>query len=66
MEVGFTIFDKEGKEHQTVINIPNGSYLPQVGDGLFYDDLFCVIEKRDFQIISAEKDYAWSFAAREK
>lgn len=66
MEVGITVFDKKGKERQLIIEMPNGAYVPQAGDGLIFDNLFCVFEKRDFQVLTSEKSYAWSFIAREK
>ena len=37
MEVGITVFDKEGKERQLIIEMPNGAYVPQAGDGLIFD-----------------------------
>ncbi|WP_437560332.1 hypothetical protein [Acidithiobacillus sulfuriphilus] len=66
MEVGFSVYDKEGKLRQTIIEMPHGAYVPQAGDDLIYDELICIIEKRDFEICSASKSYCWSFTAREK
>lgn len=66
MEVGFTVYDKGGIMHQTILDLPNGMTLPSVGDGLIYDGLLCTIEKRDFQVISVDNTYGWSLVAKEK
>lgn len=65
MEVGFTIYDINGVMHQTIIDLPSGTTIPNVGDGLIYDGIICIIEKRDFQIISTDKEHGWSLTARE-
>ncbi|MBU2837428.1 hypothetical protein HF673_17185 [Acidithiobacillus thiooxidans] len=57
MEVGFTVYDKEGKTHQTIIEMPNDATIPQLGDDLIYDDLVCTIERRDFQVVSKRKGF---------
>ncbi len=66
MEVGFTVYDNEGRMHQAIFELPNVSTIPNVGDGLIFDGIICSIEKRDFQIESKDKVYGWSITAREQ
>ncbi|OFC61628.1 hypothetical protein BAE30_04330 [Acidithiobacillus caldus] len=65
MEVGITVYDRNGVEHQIIIEMPGGSYIPSVGDGLIFNGIVCTIEKRDFQVVGREKLYAWSLVAKE-